>query len=109
MNGPERQDKTAVLLGLAILVLPLLVWSLWATEFSRHATPEDRSSAFFGHFPPFARREGLLTLSTLLVSGVAGFVLVRGALSSRGVLRLLAVVGVFVALALCFWNAWQLL
>lgn len=109
MNGPERQDNTAVLLGLSLLVIPLTLWGLWIREFSRQATPEDRLSAFLGYFPPFARGEGLLTLSSLLLSGAAGFVLVRGALSSRGLLRLLAIVGVFVALALCLLNAWQLL
>ena len=108
MNGRERQNRTAVILGLLLLVLPLLVWGLWAAEFGGPAAPEGSMSAALGHFPPFARREGLLTLSSLLLSGVAGFVLVRGALSSRGFLRVLAIVGVFVALALCLLSAWQL-
>jgi hypothetical protein len=109
MNGREWQNRTAVILGLLLLVLPLLVWGLWAAEFGGRAASEDSMSAVLGHFPPFTRREGLLTLSSLLLSGVAGFVLVRGALSSRGFLRFLAILGVFVALALCLWTAWQLL
>jgi hypothetical protein len=109
MNGPERQDRTAVLVGLSLLLLPLILGGLWFRELGRAATPEDRAAAFLGYFPPFARREGLLALSALLLSGASGFFLVRGALSTRGFLRFLAIVGVFVSLALCLLNAWQLL
>lgn len=108
MNGPERHDSTAVLVGFSILLLPLIVWSLWFREFGRHATPEDRVAAFLGYFPAVARREGLLVLSSLVLSGAAGYFLVRGALSTRGVLRFLAIVGVFVSLALCLLSSWQL-
>ena len=59
-------------------------------------------------FPAVARREGLLVLGSLLLSGAAGYFLVRGALSTRGLLRFLAIVGVFVSLALCLLNSWQL-
>jgi hypothetical protein len=108
MNGQERQDRTAVLIGLCLLLVPLILGVLWFREFSRHPAPEDRLAAFLGYFPPFARREGLLTLSSLLLSGASGFFLVRGALSTRGFLRFLAIVGVFVSLGLCLLNAWRL-
>ena len=109
MNGPERQDRTAVLVGFSLLLLPLILGGLWFRELSRALTPEDRATAFLGYFPPFARREAVLALSALLLSGASGFFLVRGALWTRGFLRFLAIVGVFVSLALCLLNAWQLL
>ncbi len=108
MNGPEKQNRTAVVVGFLLLLLPLIVWVLWFREFGRHATPEDRVSAFLGYFPAFARREGLLTLSSLLLSGAAGYFLVRGALSTRGFLRFLAIAGVFLSLALCLLSSWRL-
>ena len=35
MNGPEKQNRTAVILGLLLLVLPLLVWGLWVSGVRR--------------------------------------------------------------------------
>ena len=109
MNGPEKQNRTAVSVGFLLLLWPLIMWGLWFSEFGRHATPEDRVASFLGYFPALARREGLLTLSSLLLSGAAVYLLVRGGLSTRGFLRFLAIVGVFVSLALCLLSSWQLL
>ena len=97
-----------MIVGFLLLLLPLVMWVLWFREFGRHTTPEDRAVSFLGYFPAFARREGLLALGSLLLSGAAGYFLVRGALSTRGFLRFLAIVGVFVSLGLCLLSSWQL-